>query len=203
MTPDHAVGVDAAVAALRAGLVVVVPTDTVYGVAAATSVPGSTAALFRVKQRPTTVAVPVLCADEQSARTLAGPLSPGAERLVARCWPGPLTIVVPRRAGLGLDLGGSDDATIGLRVPDAPVVRAIAAQVGPLACTSANRHGEPTPASASEAAAALGPGVAAVVEGGSLAGQPSTVVALLDGEPRILRQGALPAATIEAVLRDG
>jgi tRNA A37 threonylcarbamoyladenosine synthetase subunit TsaC/SUA5/YrdC len=88
-------------------------------------------------------------------------------------------------------------------VPDAPVVRAIAALVGPLACTSANRHGEPTPASAAEAAIALGPGVAAVVEGGALAGEPSTVVALLDDGPRILRQGALPAATIEAVLRDG
>ena len=203
MTPAAGVGVDAAVSALRAGLVVVVPTDTVYGVAAATSVPGSTAALFRVKERPTTVALPVLCADEGSARALAGALTRAAERLIARCWPGPLTIVVPRRAGLGLDLGGTDDATIGLRVPDAPVVRAIAAQVGPLACTSANRHGEPTPASAAAAAAALGPGVAAVVEGGSLAGEPSTVVALLDDEPRILRQGALPAEVIEAVLRDG
>ena len=196
-------GTEAAVAALTAGLVVVLPTDTVYGVATATAVAGSTAALFAVKQRPTDVALPVLCADEGDARSLAGALPAGADRLMARCWPGPLTIVVPRRPGLDLDLGGVDDATIGLRVPDADVVRAIAARVGPLACTSANRHGQPTPPTAAEAAAALGPGVAAVVDGGPLTGRPSTVVAWADGEPRILRQGALGADDIAAALAGG
>lgn len=192
--------VEAAIEALLAGGVVVLPTDTVYGVAAATSVPGAVAALFEVKRRPVDVALPVLCANEQSARALAGVLSPGADRLMARCWPGPLTIVVPRRAGLDLDLGGADDTTIGLRVPDADVFRAVAARVGPLACTSANRHGRPTPTTASEAAAALGPGISVVVDGGTLSGSPSTVVGWSGGRHRILRQGALSAAAVEAAL---
>lgn len=193
-------GVAQAIEALRAGLVVVLPTDTVYGVAAATSVPGATDALFEVKARPVEVALPVLCADEGQARSLAGDLSTGAVRLMSAFWPGPLTVVVPRRAGLDLDLGGPDDTTIGLRVPAAGVVHTIAAAVGPLACTSANRHGEPTPATAAAAAAALGPGVAVVVEGGTLAGAPSTVVAWLDGAHRILRQGAIPDTEIDRLL---
>ncbi len=195
--------VDAAVAALLAGGAVIVPTDTVYGIATATAVPGSTAALFHLKQRPSDVALPVLCADEASARAMAGELPRGAEALMAACWPGPLTLVVPRRPGLDLDLGGPDDETIGLRVPDADVVRAIAARVGPLACTSANRHGQPTPATATEAAAALGPGVTDVVEGGPLEGAPSTVVGWQGGALRIFRVGAISAATIEHLLDEG
>ena len=188
---------DAAVAALMAGGAVVLPTDTVYGVATATAVPGSTAALFRLKRRPVDVALPVLCADEAQARALAGAIPPGAEPLVARWWPGPLTLVVPRRPGLDLDLGGPDNETIGLRVPDAPVVRAIARRTGPLACTSANRHGRPTPATAAEAAAELGPGVAAVLDAGPCEGLPSTVVAWDGDERRILRQGALTADDLD------
>jgi tRNA threonylcarbamoyl adenosine modification protein (Sua5/YciO/YrdC/YwlC family) len=191
-----AVALDAAAEALVAGGAVVLPTDTVYGVATATAVPGSTAALFRLKQRPTDVALPVLCADEASARALAGPLPPGADVLMARCWPGPLTLVVPRRPGLGLDLGGPDDATIGLRVPAAAIVRVLAERVGPLACTSANLHGQPTPPTAAEAAAALGDGVAAVVDGGRCEGAPSTVVGWLEGRRHVLREGALSAAEL-------
>lgn len=193
--------VDAAVDALLAGGAVVLPTDTVYGVATATGVRGSTTALFRLKRRPVDVALPVLCADEAQARVLAGDLPAGADTLMATCWPGPLTVVVPRRPGLGLDLGGPDDQTIGLRVPAAPLVRAIAGRAGPLACTSANRHGQPTPATAAEAAAALGPGVAAVLDGGRCDGLPSTVVGWSAGEHRILRQGALPASRIDELLR--
>lgn len=193
--------VDAAVDALLAGGAVVLPTDTVYGVATATGVRGSTTALFRLKRRPVDVALPVLCADEAQARVLAGDLPAGADILMATCWPGPLTVVVPRRPGLGLDLGGPDDQTIGLRVPAARLVRAIAGRAGPLACTSANRHGQPTPATAAEAAAALGPGVAAVLDGGRCDGLPSTVVGWSAGEHRILRQGALPASRIDELLR--
>ena len=193
--------VDEVVGALLAGGAVILPTDTVYGVATATSVPGSTAALFRLKRRPVDVALPVLCADEAQARSLARELPPGADRLMAACWPGPLTLVVPRRAGLDLDLGGPDDETIGLRVPDAPTVRAIAASAGPLACTSANRHGEAPATTVAEAAAALGPGVAAVLDGGRCDGLPSTVLGWEGDEHRILRQGGLPAEQIDALLR--
>ena len=200
MSGPPAEGVDAAVAALLAGLVVVLPTDTVYGVASATTVPGATAALFAVKRRPAEVALPVLCGDEATARSLAGALPLGADRLMRSCWPGPLTIVVPRRPGLDLDLGGADDGTIGLRVPDAALVREMADRVGPLACTSANRHGQPTPVTATEAGAALGPEVAVVVDGGRCEGLPSTVVGWTGEVHRILRPGALSGDEVDALL---
>ena len=79
---------------------------------------------------------------------------PGVERVAARFWPGPLTLVLPRRAGVDLHLG-EPAHTIGLRVPDHELVRAVAERVGPIATTSANRHGEPTPPTAAEAAASL------------------------------------------------
>lgn len=181
-----------AIAALRRGEVVAVPTDTVYGVAVAVSVPGATARLFAVKARPTDVALPVLVADLAQARALAAePFPPLAERLAARFWPGGLTLVVPRRPGLGLDLGG-DDATIGLRQPDHPVPLGLCREVGPLATTSANLHGRPTPSTAAEVAAELGPAVAVVVDGGRCEGAPSTVVDASGPEARVLRRGRIP-----------
>src|SRR4051812_11468863 len=104
-----------AAAALVAGEVVLIPTDTVYGVAAR---PDATARLFEVKQRPTDVALPVLAADVDQALALAAEVPPVALALAERWWPGGLTLVVRRRPDLTWDLGGTDASTIGLRVPD-------------------------------------------------------------------------------------
>ncbi|MGE3836225.1 MAG: L-threonylcarbamoyladenylate synthase [Acidimicrobiia bacterium] len=192
----------AAVEALRAGLVVLLPTDTVYGLAVDPTRPGATARLFAVKARPTEVALPVLAADAGQALGLAGPVSPVAGRLAGELWPGGLTLVVARRAGLGLDLGGPDDLTIGLRVPDDDLVRHLAAEVGPLATTSANRHGRSTPATAAEVLDQLGPaaaGLGAVLDGGPRSGLASTVVSCVGDGAVVLREGAVPAATVRAV----
>jgi L-threonylcarbamoyladenylate synthase len=193
-------GVEEVVAALRQGLVVLVPTDTVYGLAVDPTRPGATARLFEVKARPVDVAIPVLVATADDAFALAAPDVPAvARRLAERCWPGGLTLVVERRAGLDVDLGGPDDRTIGLRVPDAALVRGLAAAVGPLAATSANLHGRPTPPTAPEVLAQLGPaaaGVAAVVDGGRCDGAPSTVVSCVGGRLTVLREGCIPARTI-------
>ncbi len=179
---------DEAVDALQRGEVIVVPTDTVYGVAVAASVPGATARLFAVKDRPTDVALPVLVADEAQAREIAD-VSPAAAALMAAHWPGGLTIVLPRRAGFDVDLGGTDATTVGVRVPDHDVPRELARRVGPLVTTSANRHGRPTPPTAAEVGAELD--VALVLDGGRCEGAPSTVVRL-DGESVVvLRQGAV------------
>ena len=194
--PPPAAAIDRAVAALAAGGVVVIPTDTVYGLAAD---PRRTAVLFACKERPTEVALPVLVADVGQALALAAEDLPGAaRRLMARWWPGGLTVVVPRRPGLELDLGGPDDATIGLRLPAHPVPVALARRAGPLAVTSANRHGMPTPAGAGDAVAQLGTGPALALDGGDCRGRASTVVACLGGEVTILRQGAVPAAEVFA-----
>ena len=192
--PPPAGAMSRAAHALRAGQPIVVPTDTVYGLAAD---PRHTAALFDIKARPPEVALPVLVADTDQALALAAvDLCVAARRLMDRWWPGGLTLVVPRRSGLGFDLGGRDDATIGLRLPAHPGPVALAAAVGPLAVTSANRHGAATPATAHEVAAELGAGVAMVLDGGPCEGAASTVVSCLDGELRVLREGAIPSSRI-------
>ena len=167
----------------------VLPTDTVYGLAATLASAGR---LFDVKRRPRDVDLPVLVASADQLRGLARlPLPEAAARLVAEHWPGALTLVLDRDPDLEADLGASA-TTVGVRCPDAEVVRAVCAEVGPLAVTSANRHGEPTPATAQEVAAALGDDVAVVVDGGRLDGVPSTVVRVPpDGAVEVLRRGAI------------
>ena len=184
---------DDVVAALLAGRVVVLPTETVYGLVALPSVAGATAEIFRLKGRGPDVPLAVLCADADQAFTLVqGPSDPVA-RVGKELWPGPLTLVLPRRLGLGYELGTST-TTVGVRCPDHHLVRSIAAQVGPIAATSANLHGQPTPETASEVAALFGNGVAAVVDGGPCDGAPSTVIDATAEDPRrwrLLRSGAV------------
>jgi L-threonylcarbamoyladenylate synthase len=205
---------------LRAGHIVVLPTDTVYGLAALPSMTGATETLFALKGRGTDVPLAVLCATTTQALGLAEPaaVSDAVRRIAERLWPGPLTLVLPRRPGLGYALG-EPAATIGVRCPDHTLVRALAAEVGPLATTSANRHGEPTPPTAAEAAATFGAGVGLVLDGGPCTGAPSTVVEATGEAPRratdgatgtaatgggargswrLLREGALSLADVEA-----
>jgi L-threonylcarbamoyladenylate synthase len=174
--------------ALRAGEAIVLPTETVYGLAALASVPGATARLFELKGRGPNVPVAVLCADVEQALALAD--SPGAvvREVAEKHWPGPLTLVLRRRPHLEYALG-EPAATIGLRCPDHALVRALAREVGPIATTSANRHGEPTPQGAAEVAALFGDGVALVIDGGPCTGTPSTVIDAVGDQWKVLRQG--------------
>lgn len=197
--PPPAAAIDRAAAALAAGAVVVIPTDTVYGLAVDPRHPGATDRLFAAKQRPRDTALPVLVASVEQALTLAAEdLPAAARRLMARHWPGGLTVVVRRRPGLDLTLGG-DEATVGLRLPAAPVPVALAVAAGPLAVTSANLHGMVTPATVGEVLEQLDGGRRLdllALDAGPCRGAPSTVVACTDGEARVLREGALPAARI-------
>jgi L-threonylcarbamoyladenylate synthase len=188
---------DAAVAVLRAGGVVLLPTDTVYGLAVSTEVPGAITRLFELKGRRHDVPIAVLVADaEQAWRLAAAPLPESAGRLAARWWPGALTLVVARRAGWAVDLGG-DPSTVGVRCPDHDLVRSLCRAVGPLATTSANRHRQATPPTAAEAAGQVGP-VDLVIDGGRLAGAASTVVDCTVEPARVIREGVIPAAEIAA-----
>lgn len=197
--PPSRFAIDRAVGALGAGHVVVVPTDTVYGLAVEAMRTGATEALFALKQRPADVALPVLVASlEQALALTADDAPPVARRLMERFWPGAVTLVVPRRRGVELDLGGPDDRTVGLRLPDHPVPVALAGAVGPLAVTSANRHGRPPPPTLPEVLAQLGTGVELALDAGSCAGRPSTVVSCAGDGVRVLRQGAVPTADIVA-----
>lgn len=199
--PDAGVVADAA-AVLAAGEVVVLPTDTVYGLAASPSVAGATDRVFALKGRSSAVPLAVLCAAADQALALADPaaVTAAVRRVADRLWPGPLTLVLPRRPGLGYALG-EPATTVGLRCPDHPLVRALAAAAGPIATTSANRHGEATPEQAADVAAALGDGVALVLDGGPCASVPSTVVDATGPTLTALRVGALSLDEVVQVAR--
>ncbi|MDA8267569.1 MAG: L-threonylcarbamoyladenylate synthase [Actinomycetota bacterium] len=188
--------------ALSGGAVVGIPTDTVYGLAALATVPGVGAALAAAKGRHAGVAVQVLVADVAQADLLAGPdgLSAVARRLVDRLWPGGLTVVTDRRPGLVLDLGG-DPTSIGLRCPAHRVVAGLCRSVGPLAATSANRHGQPPLVTAQEVADAFAGQVEMVLDGGLGSQGASTVVDVRGPEPLLLRDGAIPWAAVVAAAR--
>ena len=193
--PPLAVAIKQAAEALTAGDIVGVPTDTVYGLAADPFHTGASDRLFALKRRPRSVELPVLVASEEEALTLTIAVPAAARRLMASYWPGALTLVLPRRPDLNADLG-DDDATVGLRCPGHPVPLALCNAVGPLATTSANRHGDQPATTASELASAFGAGVALILDAGVCNRTASTVVDCTGQEPRLLREGQLPWAEL-------
>ncbi len=187
-----------AVDALQRGDLVVIPTDTVYGIAASLRSPAAIERIFAVKGRPAEKALPVLGADRVQLFSVAE-FGFKAERLTQRWWPGPLTIVLPRAEGFEADLGGPDRTTVAVRVPGSDLARSLLESVGPLAVTSANRSGEPPAVTVAEARAVLGDAVAVYLDEGPGGGEPSTVLSLVD-EPTILREGAIPADRLLSML---
>lgn len=203
-------GVDAdvvlrAARALSAGQVVAIPTDTVYGLAAAIDRPDAIARLYALKGRPTEKAIPVLIADPAHLSTLTLRLSTTAERLTRAFWPGALTLVIPALPGLpsGVTTLTSDGIkTVAVRVPDNPMARAIiAAAGGALAVTSANRSGGEPAVEACDVGELGLPVPLLIVDGGRVpGGMPSTIVVATTEWPEILREGAIPVSTITAAL---
>jgi tRNA threonylcarbamoyl adenosine modification protein (Sua5/YciO/YrdC/YwlC family) len=175
---------------LRRGGVVALPTDTVYGLAALPGDATAMARVFSLKQRADAKSIAVLVADLDQARAIT---AADLDRF-APWWPGPLTVVVTRRPGAVLHLGG-DDATVGVRCPDHPFVRRLAQELGPIAATSANLSGEPVLPSAADVAEAF-PDLAIVVDGGVLDGAASTVVDATVDPPRVLREGPIRATAL-------
>ena len=198
---DDAAGRAAAADVLRAGGIVALPTDTVYGIAVALDTPGGIEALFAAKRRPADKGVVLLLADATQAPSI-GQWPLAAAALAAAFWPGGLTLVVPQRPDVPLPAALTGGApTIGLRVPDHAAPRALAAAVGPIPTTSANVSGLPEVRDAAEIVAQLGDAVALVLDGGPAHGGPaSTVVDCTVEPPRILRVGAIPVAEVERVL---
>jgi L-threonylcarbamoyladenylate synthase len=185
-----------AVRALRKGLVVAIPTDTVYGLAVDPLRPEAVAKLFALKERPSEVALPVLIGRRKDTEVVAGRLEIAAEHLAGRYWPGPLTLVVPRGKRFTVDLGGPRAARrmVGVRLSGHPVVQGLCRELGPLAVTSANLHGAPAATSALEVEEVFAgnDGIAAILDGGVCNGLPSTVVECHGTSVRCLREGALP-----------
>jgi tRNA threonylcarbamoyl adenosine modification protein (Sua5/YciO/YrdC/YwlC family) len=194
------VGPDEAIARLRRGLIVAVPTDTVYGLAAALEHPKAVATLFQLKQRPTSVALPVLVSTRDAIEALEVEWPEGAARLSDHFWPGALTIVVAVDARLAASVGGI--GSIGFRIPRDEVLLRVLAECGPLAVSSANEHGEPPCQSVEQVLAALGTNelLDAVIDGGVRQGEVSTVVEIAADTWRILRAGSISAEAIERAL---
>jgi L-threonylcarbamoyladenylate synthase len=191
----------AAARALAQGSLVVLPTETVYGIACRPDEPSATGRVFAAKRRPPGLSLPLLVAHAEAAWEL-GVSDVRATRLAAAFWPGPLTMVLPRsERSRPWELGERRDS-IALRVPDLPLASSLLRRVGPMAATSANLSGQPPLSDRDELVATFGHAVAVylvLVPGVAPPhGNPSTVVDLTGEEMRVLRPGPLTAERIRA-----
>ena len=177
---------------ILAGRVVAIPTDTLYGLAVDPFSAAAVDALFVAKDRPADRAIPLIAADRAQVEGVLGPLTPLGARLAERGWPGPLTLVVaaPRALAAGVTGGAG---TVGVRVPNHDVARAIARLAGrPITATSANVSGEPATDDPDRVEATLGDRIELLVDVGRTAGgSPSTIVDVTGAEPRLIRAGAV------------
>jgi len=202
LAPADPQAISAAAACLRAGGLVAMPTETVYGLAADATNDRAVAAIYVAKGRP---AFNPLIAHVAGAAAAAreGAFDDFARRLAEAFWPGPLTIVAPVAPGCQVSLlARAGLETLALRAPDHPTAQALIAAAGvPLAAPSANRSGRLSPTTAAHVAADLGGRIDWILDGGpARSGVESTIVACLGGRPRLLRPGALTRERIEAVL---
>jgi L-threonylcarbamoyladenylate synthase len=184
---------------LQEGGLVAFPTDTVYGVGTLAFNAAAVRSIYIAKDRPDDKAIPVLIGDSTDLEKVTQEIPEAASRLAARFWPGPLTLVVPKRP----DLPETVSATpiVGVRVPDHALARKLLSAVGPMAVTSANLSGQPSPSTAQEVLAQLGGRIALIIDGGKTPGGiPSTVVDCSGQEIRILREGPILKDQIWAAL---
>ncbi len=200
MLADRDAGIAAAVEAVRAGQLVVLPTDTVYGIGADAFAPDAVAALLRAKGRGRDMPPPVLIGSRATLDGLVLSVPPAARDLADAFWPGPLTLILEHAPSLTWDLGDTD-GTVAVRMPLHPVALELLRETGPMAVSSANRTGQPSAAAASEAQDQLGSAVSVYLESGPVPDPvPSTIVDLAGDQPRVLRQGALPLAKLRDVV---
>ena len=184
---------------VASGGVVAIPTDTVYGLACHPDSAAAAERIFELKRRPPEMELSLLGATREDLERFGRLDTPAATRLAKHFWPGPLSIIVqaaqPRHPAIP-----RHGATISLRVPAHPDTRALLERTGPLATTSANRHGEPPAATAAEVAQTLGAELDAILDGGPAAGRPSTIIDCSVDPPRLLRVGPLGAAELRPYL---
>ncbi len=193
-------GLSAAVGAVRSGELVLLPTDTVYGVAADAFDPPAVSRLLAAKGRGREMPPPVLISAVPTLDALAIGLPFWVRTLVERYWPGALTLVVREQGSLQWDLGDTR-GTVALRMPHDPVALALLERTGPLAVSSANLSGRPAATDADQAEEMLGDQVAVLLDGGPARGDlASTILDCTGDRPRVLRAGALPLEELRTVL---
>lgn len=195
-------GITAAAEAVRRGELVVLPTDTVYGVGADAFSAGAVAAILAAKGRGREMPPPVLIPNPRTVDGLATHVPDYARDLMAAFWPGPLTLVLYAQASLMWDLGDTN-GTVALRMPQDDTALKLLDEVGPMAVTSANISGQPPARTVVDAAAQLGSAVSVYLDAGpSASGLASTILDCTGEAPVILRAGALSIGQIQKVLGD-
>jgi L-threonylcarbamoyladenylate synthase len=200
IVPDGG-AIEEAARAIRAGGIVALPTDTLYGLAVDPFNAGALAAIRRLKERPADRAVPLVAADVGQIAATLGVLPILARLLAVRFWPGPLTMLMQAPERLPVDVTGGT-GRVGVRVPAHAVARALCAACGtPLTATSANKSGQPATNDPETVAGSLGAGLDVLLDAGvTPGGPPSTIIDVTDATPRVIRQGAIPWESIQACL---
>jgi tRNA threonylcarbamoyl adenosine modification protein (Sua5/YciO/YrdC/YwlC family) len=190
-TQQRTEGIDAAVTAVRAGELIVLPTDTVYGIGADAFIPASVTTMLAAKGRGRNMPPPVLVGTARAAAALVDDLGPFGQDLIDEFWPGALTLVFRASPTLLWDLGDTR-GTVALRMPLHAVTLDVLRQTGPMAVSSANRHGQPSATTAYEAEQQLGETVSVYLDGGPCSDSiPSTILDLTGSIPKVLRSGAI------------
>ena len=198
---ERVAGIEAAVTAARAGELIVLPTDTVYGIGADAFDHAAVQALLDAKGRGREMPPPVLISAATTLAALATNLQPYVEALTEAFWPGPLTLVCEQQPSLTWDLGETR-GTVAVRMPDHEVALALLERTGPMAVSSANLSGLPAATEAAEADGMLGDSVEVVLDAGpSPKGEASTMLDVRASQPRILRLGAVSVAALNEVIQ--
>ncbi|MGQ0483674.1 MAG: L-threonylcarbamoyladenylate synthase [Pseudonocardia sp.] len=192
-------GLTAAAGAVRAGQLVVLPTDTVYGLGCDAFNSAAVRSLLSAKGRTSSMPAPVLVGSWRTIDGLVSTVPTAARRLIEAFWPGGLSLVLSHAPSLAWELGDTK-GTVMLRMPLHPVALELLRDVGPMAVSSANRSGSPPAATMDEARVQLGQSVAVYLDGGPSGEPVASTIVDLTGEPRILRAGAVPAAAVAEVL---
>jgi tRNA threonylcarbamoyl adenosine modification protein (Sua5/YciO/YrdC/YwlC family) len=199
-------GIEAAVAAVRDGDLVVLPTDTLYGIGADAFTPGAVRAMLAAKGRGRNMPSPVLVGTARAAAALVEDLGAFGQDLIDEFWPGALTLVFRASPTLLWDLGDTK-GTVALRMPLHPVTLEVLKQTGPMAVSSANRTGQPPAMTTDEAEKQFGEAVSVYLDGGPcIESVPSTILDLTGPIPRVLREGAISVErlrTVASVIADG
>ena len=194
-SPD---AIQQALEVLQSGGLVAFPTDTVYGVGALAFDNKAVESIYKAKDRPIEKAIPILIGEAEDITKISSEVPLMAKKLAERFWPGPLTIVLPKHISLPDSVSATN--TVGVRVPDHIVARSVLRAAGPMAVTSANLSGQPSPSTAKEVFAQLNGRIALIVDGGKTpGGVPSTLVDCTGSQPIVVRQGPISLNQILAV----
>jgi len=199
---ERAIGLVIATNAIRRGDLVVMPTDTVYGVAADAFSPEAVTRLLEAKGRGRSMPPPVLVASVEALDGITMDIPEHGRKLVEEFWPGALTIICQEQPTLAWDLGDTG-GTVAVRMPDDALALDLLAETGPLAVSSANKTDQPPAVTCEEAKDQLGESVAVYLDNGPTKGAvPSTIVDLTSTPPRIVRQGAISIERLRSVVPD-